>query len=151
MLYLLFLSYTFNLPTAPSSFLFRPNIIFSLLNIINTVDLVNAFKEDKARVRLFTLGSFFHGVDFTRKLGVVGKLLFDQLRKRIRTEISLSQWYLGAKTRQFSDIFHANFFITCSKTIQILSLPTTPSELVSVIPAIESNFFYQLFSRCQGI
>ena len=46
-----------------------------------------------------------NGTSYAKYLGAVVKLLFDQFRKRISTGISLSQWYQGAKIRQFCNIF----------------------------------------------
>ena len=48
-----------------SATFFKFYIIFVLLNVIDTVDFVDAIKEYDARVRLFTFGGFFHGVNLT--------------------------------------------------------------------------------------
>ncbi len=48
-----------------SATFFKFYVIFVLLNVINTVDFVDALKENDARVRLFTFGGFFHGVNLT--------------------------------------------------------------------------------------
>ena len=48
----------------PSRLLFRPNIVVVLLNVSDAINFVDTFEENNSRIRLFTLDSFFHGIDF---------------------------------------------------------------------------------------
>ena len=46
---------------------FIDSISISLLNVVNTINFINAFKENDVRIRLFTFSSFFHGINFASK------------------------------------------------------------------------------------